>query len=569
MIFDSVTIAVLATELTARHQGKRVRSACADTSGLDLLLESGADSQPMKLRLSYGPPGALNLAPVERLQVGDGPVRYLQDACIESISAVPQDRVLTLRLSRPDAVSKLSYGLLHLSFIPPRYRAVLVSEGHGRILGVWAAASDRQAPAHGAQYAPPQSAPNRCVPRRDSLENFRQQLQQQQGSLQEGMRHIVTGADRHLMACACAGAGISADTSISLLETDQITTLWKNIQRLWSATGEPTYRWQNGPTRVSVAPPEHLSQTLDVFPSVYDALQVIDEMVDDSTARSADQRRRMKKVLGVLQRRAQGLQLDLDAATDAGELERKGHSLLAMPHRITPGGRGYVSDAHGAQGMQIEIQLAPGQTAAEHAAQLLKRVAKLRRRADVLPPRLHRVQELIFETERLLQRIHGEDDITEDEMARWERRVEVRQAPEAGDAGSRRGDERKGARPRRYVTSAGWSVWAGRNNQENDIVSHRLAAQNDLWFHAHGYSGSHVILRREGRKQEPSIQSIEEAAAVAAHWSKGRTANKVPVVYTLAKYVSKPKGGAPGLAVMKREKTIMVRPALLDEEEGS
>ena len=96
-----------------------------------------------------------------------------------------------------------------------------------------------------------------------------------------------------------------------------------------------------------------------------------------------------------------------------------------------------------------------------------------------------------------------------------------------------------------------------------------MAAQNDIWFHAHGYPGSHVILRREGRKEEPSAQTLKEAAGLAAYWSKGRTAKKVPVVYTLAKYVTKPKGSPPGLALLKREKTLMVEPALLPmEEEG-
>jgi predicted ribosome quality control (RQC) complex YloA/Tae2 family protein len=94
-----------------------------------------------------------------------------------------------------------------------------------------------------------------------------------------------------------------------------------------------------------------------------------------------------------------------------------------------------------------------------------------------------------------------------------------------------------------------------------------VAAQNDVWLHAHGYPGAHVILRREGRKEEPSGQTLEEAAGVAAYWSKGKTARHVPVVYTLAKYVSRPRGGRPGQAVMKREKTVMACPALLPLED--
>ena len=150
-------------------------------------------------------------------------------------------------------------------------------------------------------------------------------------------------------------------------------------------------------------------------------------------------------------------------------------------------------------------------------------------------------------------------------MELWERNLGVSRA---GGGPAADGRQDSPAHPRRYLTSSGWSVWAGRNNQENDRLTHRMASQNDLWFHARGYSGSHVILRREGRKDEPSRKTLEEAAAVAAWWSKGRTASKVPVIYTLAKYVSRPRGGPPGLASVRREKTLMVRPGLLPGEGG-
>ena len=111
-------------------------------------------------------------------------------------------------------------------------------------------------------------------------------------------------------------------------------------------------------------------------------------------------------------------------------------------------------------------------------------------------------------------------------------------------------------------------MWAGRNNRENDQLTHRLASQNDYWFHAHGYAGAHVVLRREDPDREPGAKNLAEAAAIAAYWSKGKTAKKVPVVYTLVKYVSKPRGGQPGQALMRREKTLVVEPALLAEEDS-
>ncbi|MBK8233084.1 MAG: DUF814 domain-containing protein [Candidatus Eisenbacteria bacterium] len=97
-------------------------------------------------------------------------------------------------------------------------------------------------------------------------------------------------------------------------------------------------------------------------------------------------------------------------------------------------------------------------------------------------------------------------------------------------------------------------------------MTHVLAHPEDLWFHAHGVPGSHVVLRREGRKDNPSAKTMEEAAAIAAFFSKARHAGKAPVIYTLKKYVRKPRKAPAGLAMVEREKMIMVQPR--DPDEG-
>lgn len=116
-------------------------------------------------------------------------------------------------------------------------------------------------------------------------------------------------------------------------------------------------------------------------------------------------------------------------------------------------------------------------------------------------------------------------------------------------------------RPRIYTTSEGWTVVVGRSNLENDYVSLKVAKQDDYWFHAHGVPGSHVVLKRDGRKDNPSKKTIEEAAAIAAFYSKARNSSRAPVIYTLGKYVSKPRKAKPGLVTCTRETSIMVRPS--------
>ena len=119
-----------------------------------------------------------------------------------------------------------------------------------------------------------------------------------------------------------------------------------------------------------------------------------------------------------------------------------------------------------------------------------------------------------------------------------------------------------GIHPRRFELAGGWIILVGRSNQENDRLTHKVARQRDLWFHARGVAGSHVVLQRGGRKDNPSKETLEAAASIAAYYSKARTSGLVPVIYTEKRYVRKPRKAPPGLAVCLREKVLMVEPKL-------
>lgn len=122
-------------------------------------------------------------------------------------------------------------------------------------------------------------------------------------------------------------------------------------------------------------------------------------------------------------------------------------------------------------------------------------------------------------------------------------------------------DDRDSARYFRYELPGGWVVMAGRTEHDNDILSTKIAEPDDWWFHVHGTSGSHVILRaRQGT--EPDRETLRMAAAIAAYHSKARTAGTVPITMTRARYVSKPRSAKPGLVYVERESTIKVRPGL-------
>lgn len=139
-------------------------------------------------------------------------------------------------------------------------------------------------------------------------------------------------------------------------------------------------------------------------------------------------------------------------------------------------------------------------------------------------------------------------------------RHRIRRSPARGTAARSRASAAGGFHPRRYRSSDGWTILVGRSNAENDWLSLKHAKPDDVWLHAQGVSGAHVVIRRDGRKDNPSARTLEEAAGLAATFSRARHAATVPVVHTLAKYVRKPRKAPPGTVTCTREKTILVAP---------
>lgn len=118
---------------------------------------------------------------------------------------------------------------------------------------------------------------------------------------------------------------------------------------------------------------------------------------------------------------------------------------------------------------------------------------------------------------------------------------------------------------KKYQSSAGIEIWVGQDDYSNDQLSIKTAHANDVWFHVSGMPGSHVLLRCGEKDIAADKESIREAAALAAWFSKMRKGGLVAVHYCLAKYVKKPRGAKPGTVTIAREKKIKVRPELREE----
>jgi predicted ribosome quality control (RQC) complex YloA/Tae2 family protein len=116
----------------------------------------------------------------------------------------------------------------------------------------------------------------------------------------------------------------------------------------------------------------------------------------------------------------------------------------------------------------------------------------------------------------------------------------------------------QGGTPLRRESSDGFTLLVGKNSRQNEEVTFHLATAHDLWLHARGVPGAHVIVKSGGRLVPET--TLREAAALAAYYSQARENGRVAVDYTEQRYVRHMKGGGAGMVVYERERTLHVTP---------
>ncbi len=294
----------------------------------------------------------------------------------------------------------------------------------------------------------------------------------------------------------------------------------------------------------------------------------------------AELRRTIAAAERTLERRLRGAEEDKRRARAMQEDRRRAEILLANFGRIQRGAsRVDLPDPFAdSQRATVEISLDPALSPDENAARLFQRAKKGERGERLAEERLiatrkslagladvrrelplRSPKEALAFLQSFLSGVKLDFSARGDEReTRLGRQAAV--APRAGRPGRGPTGARQSIRPRTFVTSDGWEVWVGRNNADNDRITHRLSNPHDLWFHVVGVPGSHVILRRPTRNAAPKPNTIVEAAQIAAYFSKARKLTRVPVIYTERKFVTRPRRAKPGLALCSREREILVRP---------
>jgi predicted ribosome quality control (RQC) complex YloA/Tae2 family protein len=212
------------------------------------------------------------------------------------------------------------------------------------------------------------------------------------------------------------------------------------------------------------------------------------------------------------------------------------------------------------KGEKIKIKLDPSLPPVENAQMYFEKAKKTRASLKIAQERLERLKFEIKQLENLLDELASCENFDALKKFKEKNLEELKKFGIVKD----KIVEKIGGKFRRFIVDGGFEVWVGKDAKSNELLTFKFSDKEDLWFHARGTSGAHVVLKT-GRRQ-PSKKAIEQAGSIAAYFSQARTSRLVPVVVTKRKYVRKPKGAPEGTVTVEREEVIMVEPKLPSEE---
>lgn len=247
---------------------------------------------------------------------------------------------------------------------------------------------------------------------------------------------------------------------------------------------------------------------------------------------------------------------ELEATQDRERLRELGDILTSNLHQMHRGmGCLRTVDFYDPEGAEVDIRLDPLLTPQQNAAKYYKEYNKAKTAQEMLTQQLEKGRKELDYLNSVLENI----TLAEGEKDLGEIRQELTDTGYLRRASKAKGREKRvSSKPMEFRSTAGLRISVGKNNTQNDLLTCKQAFKSDIWFHTQKIHGSHVILWTEGGT--PDLQSLNEAACLAAWFSQARDSSKVPVDYTPVKYVKKPNGARPGMVTYTTYETAWVTP---------
>lgn len=248
------------------------------------------------------------------------------------------------------------------------------------------------------------------------------------------------------------------------------------------------------------------------------------------------------------------LEKTLEYSENAKEFQLYGELLTANLYMLKKGDKqAEVINYYDEESPTITIPLNPNKTPSENAQAYFTKYQKAKNSVAVVEEQIRLAQEEIEYFDQLIQQLSSASprDISE-----------IRE--ELVEGKYLRPKQQKGQKKQKphnpvletYESTSGLTILVGKNNRQNEYLTTRAAARDDIWLHTKDIPGSHVVIR----SSEPDEQTIMEAATIAAYFSKAKDSSSVPVDYTKIRHVKKPNGAKPGFVTYDSQHTVFVTP---------
>lgn len=314
--------------------------------------------------------------------------------------------------------------------------------------------------------------------------------------------------------------------------------------------GHGAYPFDPSPLGIEAVSRPSLSQALEQHFAAYQEESRVEHARNGLLAQ-------LKRVLLAREVALASLQEAIDAAEVAPEHQRTAELILAYQGQIKPGD--ISLQAWDYEGNEVQIALDPELTPVENANKLFERARHAKDRHQEVRDQLARIKSTVPELQSAVTQL--ESATTLDEVEEVRALADSKNWLFKQPVSSKKQDRPYEGFPIRELEGpGGWKILYGTNATSNDYLTTRVAKPNDWWLHVRGQTSAHVVIQTGNKPDKVQRDDLEFAAKVCVRNSVAKNGSYVPVDYTLKKYVRKPRGSAPGLAVYEREKTLHIDP---------
>lgn len=580
MPFDGLSIRALSRELNTNLMDSRIDKIHQPEKDELVFSIRQAQAGTVRLVISANPQWARILITSEKKANPSQPSafcmllrKYLEGGKIKEVKQIGMERILHIRIEALNDFREWKDKLLICEFMGRHSNIILINSENGLILDcIKKVGSDKSSYREvlpGKPYIPP-PAQGKLNPLDTGFEDFASAIwkQEENTSSAAALFNVYTGLSPYSAREICAAVGVDTNLPIGECGEFELSRIYQStqtfIKNIDQGKFNPAVQYQKNkpvdftPYQPLTGPPPTVVRTFSSMNEACDVYyrQKLDQVRLESMQVSLT--RKINEHLHKAYRKKFLQEGDLSQAQKNEKYKTWGELLTAYAHKFRKGDS--VADLPDFYtGEQVSLPLDVRYTPIQNAQRYFKIYNKSRGAQKHLSRLMAENQLGIDYLESVLvavQQAESPEGIGEI-IAELEKENYLR----AGSSRNKRKPER--SNPRKFLSSDGLEISVGRNNVQNDRLTLRDSKRSDLWLHAQQIPGTHVIV-----SLPPTITSIddipdrtlEEAAALAAYFSKASSSPKVPVDYTFRNNVKKPGGAKPGMVIYDNYWTIMANP---------